>query len=158
MTFFFSDNFEDNLPTTYCHLSKIISNNAKVQTHQVSLSLKVLLSSWSLKYALISDHTGQCDQMARLFVPNLAIYNIENLPNNIRIAKVGSKFCQILNKSLQNRPNLWKIAKSGRTDTGLYDANRVTFSCFNNSGYVRHKVRIKPESFFFLVFVLPEYW
>ena len=40
---------------------------------------------------------GQCDHMESLFVQDLAIYDNENLPNSNDIAKVGSKFCRILN-------------------------------------------------------------
>ena len=32
----------------------------------------------------------QCDQMVRLFIPYLAIYNQENLSINIKMNKVGS--------------------------------------------------------------------
>ena len=39
----------------------------------------------------------QCDQMTRLFVQYLAMTRIEILPNSMtKIAKVGSKFCQLL--------------------------------------------------------------
>ena len=41
----------------------------------------------------------QCDLMARLCFNFLAIYNNENVPNSMTIAKVGSKDCQILNKA-----------------------------------------------------------
>ena len=65
----------------------------------------------------------QCDQMAKSFVQYLAIFNNVNLPNS---AKVGSTFCQILNKPLINCPirlifliNRRNFAKSGHTDAHL---------------------------------------
>ena len=33
---------------------------------------------------------------------SLAIYNNDNMRSSIKIAKVGTKFCQILNKPYQN--------------------------------------------------------
>ena len=51
-------------------------------------------------------HAYQCDQMARLVVQFLVVYNNENLPNRMKIAKEGSKFLPMLNetnvKILQN--------------------------------------------------------
>ena len=36
----------------------------------------------------------QCDQMVKLLIQYLAIYNNEHLPNTIKMAKVGSKIGQ----------------------------------------------------------------
>ena len=46
--------------------------------------------------------TLQCDQIASLFTQYLAIYNDENLPYSIKIAKVCPKFGQIPNKYSRN--------------------------------------------------------
>ena len=66
-------------------------------------------------------HVSQCDQLAIFVVQYLDVYNIENLPNNIKIAKVGSKFCQAPNRSSRNTkafnflPKWQNFAKSGHT-------------------------------------------
>ena len=45
----------------------------------------------------------QSDQITRLFVHYLAIYNNANLPKSInKFPKVGLTFCQILNRPLRN--------------------------------------------------------
>ena len=67
---------------------------------------------------LVNSNTGrvptdQGDQMTRLFIQSLAIYHNENLPNSIKIAKVGAQFCQTLSKPLQNCPKLLKFGQSG---------------------------------------------
>ena len=46
----------------------------------------------------MSTYTLQCDQMARLMVQILAIYNDEDVPNSKKLAKLYSKFSQTLNK------------------------------------------------------------
>ena len=48
--------------------------------------------------AHLKDNEDQCDQMAILFLKYLTLYNIEFLPNSIKVAKGGSQFCQMLNK------------------------------------------------------------
>ena len=49
--------------------------------------------------------------MARLFVQYLAIYNNENLPNDV---KFGSIFCQILNKHFKNGQSFYTVCQSGK--------------------------------------------
>ena len=56
--------------------------------------------------------------MAGLFSQYLAIYNNENLPNEIDIAKVGSRYCQWKNKPFyigKILPLWWNFAKFGHT-------------------------------------------
>ena len=48
---------------------------------------------------------------ARLFFQCLANYNNANLPNRIKIAKVGLSFCQILNKPSENGQDFLNFAK-----------------------------------------------
>ena len=51
--------------------------------------------------------------MRRLFMQSLAIGINENLPNSIKIAKVGSKICQTLHRAVQNCPKLLEFCQSG---------------------------------------------
>ena len=60
-----------------------------------------------------STQMKQCDQMARLLVQYLATYNNKIFPNIIKIAKIGSKFCQRLRKSFKNYSRLLKYCQSG---------------------------------------------
>ena len=48
--------------------------------------------------SITSQHETQCDHMAPLFAPYLAIYNYEKLPNSKNYPR-GGKFGQIRNKS-----------------------------------------------------------
>ena len=61
----------------------------------------------------------QGDQLVRLFKRSLVIYNYENMPNSIKIAKVGSKFCQAQSKTLQNFPGLLKFCQNGEISPNL---------------------------------------
>ena len=76
------------------------SDRSQKHKNRFSISLESFLSArlrLQLRFRLLSR--GQCDQMARLFIPNLAIYINENWLNGIKITKEGPTFCQIQNKS-----------------------------------------------------------
>ena len=71
-----------------------------------------------------------CDQIAKLEVQFVAIFHNVNLPNSKKIAKVGSTFCQILNKPLRKwqirlkfLPKWRNFAKSGHTGRFLHCPN-----------------------------------
>ena len=75
--------------------------------HTTSISLFLtLLSSF-----VYEEERTQCDKMARLLFSNLGIYNIQKLPKSIKVAKVGSQFCQILNKPSKIAKDFKNIAK-----------------------------------------------
>ena len=57
---------------------------------------------------LVQHHHDQSDQMVRSFAQCLAIYNNVNFPNGIYFAKVGSKFCQIVNNAFKSCPNTFR--------------------------------------------------
>ena len=61
----------------------------------------------------------QCDQIGRLFVQYLANCTNENLPNCYFLAKVGSKFCQILKTPTKILLNILKLRQSGEISTNL---------------------------------------
>ena len=72
------------------------------------------------------ERNCQCDQMVILHIQYLAIYSNEHLLNTIKMAKVGSKFCQIWMKHSNNMPNILKcspkwqnFAKYGHNETVL---------------------------------------
>ena len=57
-----------------------------------------VLSFSNRRTHLLLNHS-KCDQMAVLTALHLAIYTDENLPNGIEnFAKLGLKFCQLINK------------------------------------------------------------
>ena len=56
----------------------------------------------------------QCDQMVRLFVQFLAIYNSENLPSCKKMGNAGTIFCQKLSKSAKSCQRLLQLHQSGR--------------------------------------------
>ena len=59
----------------------------------------------------------QCDQIARSFFNIWSFTSMKICPKVNKICKVGSKFCQILNKPSKKWPKLWRFgqtfAKSG---------------------------------------------
>ena len=59
------------------------------------------------------QHQQQCDQMARLFCNIWPITALKSCPKYQKIAKVGSKFCQTLDKLSTVRQRLIKICQSG---------------------------------------------
>ena len=49
--------------------------------------------------------------MARFVLQYLALNNNELLPNSIKVAKIGSQFCQILNKPSKFAKDFYFFAK-----------------------------------------------
>ena len=57
----------------------------------------------------------QCDQMGKLFVQYLVIYNIENLPNSKNISKFRFKRLAITEWTIKRLPKISFFAKYGHT-------------------------------------------
>ena len=75
--------------------------------------------------------TLQCDQIASLFTQYLAIYNDENLPYSIKIAKVGPKIDQIPNKYSRNSQ---LFCQSGEISPNLVTLLSIGVQEFTHSG------------------------
>ena len=65
----------------------------RFMVHKISHGKETYCNYDTLKDVQFLSTCFQCDQMTRLFVQYLAIYNNKNLPSSIKFAKVGSKFC-----------------------------------------------------------------
>ena len=89
-------------------------------------------STMGLNYNELHTHTcsHQCDQISRLFVQYLAIYNNGNVPKKgNKFLKVCSKFCRIVNKPSGNGNILLTFSQSGEISLNL-----VTLVVMKNGG------------------------
>ena len=67
--------------------------------------------------SVVTENAGkynQCDQLTRLFVQYLVIYNNKNLPNNVKNCQSRLKIGQTLNKLLQTCPRLLEYKENGQ--------------------------------------------
>ena len=77
-----------------------------------TLNISFLLIGLKVTAIILSN---QCDQMAKLYVRNLVIYQDDNLADSINFAKVCTKLCQLLIKPSKTVKDFSNFAKSGHT-------------------------------------------
>ena len=60
----------------------------------------------------------------------MVIYNNENLPSSIKIAKVGTKVCRLLIKPYQKYPKSFKFGQRGKNLPNLVTLVEIQFEDF----------------------------